>query len=381
MGQVFQRTYKAADGTLRTCQTWTIKYFRAGRPHQEPTKFTKKTQAENLLKRREGKIADGVPISADAIRTTFDLAARDVVNDFKANGKRSLKVVERRLRLHLTPVFGGRRLADISTSDVLAFIADRQEAGASNAEINRETQVLKRCYSLAIRANKVYGRPDIPTLKEAPPRAGFFDRAQVDAVCSHLPDALAAVVTFAFHTGWRLQSEILPLEWRQVDFTAGQIRLNAGTTKNGDGRVFPMTRELRALLEARQVEAERLKKAGHLAPWVFVRLVAKGRGGQKSPKRIRAFTKAWKAACLAAGCPGRIPHDLRRSAIRVFVRASIPERVAMTLAGHKTRSVFERYNIVSETDLTDAAAKLDRDSIVTVDGPAAGSGGSNRQIS
>jgi integrase len=71
------------------------------------------------------------------------------------------------------------------------------------------------------------------------------------------------------------------------------------------------------------------------------------------------FTKVWRAACVAAGCPGRIPHDMRRSAVRNLVRAGIPERVAMMMNGHKTRSVFERYNIVSDGDLRDAVRKLD----------------------
>ena len=88
-------------------------------------------------------------------------------------------------------------------------------------------------------------------------------------------------------------------------------------------------------------------------------MVAEGRGGDKKPQPILSLTKAWKTACLAAGCPGRIPHDLRRTAVRNLVRAGISERVAMTLTGHKTPSVFQRYNIVSDGDLRDAARKLD----------------------
>lgn len=73
---------------------------------------------------------------------------------------------------------------------------------------------------------------------------------------------------------------------------------------------------------------------------------------------ITAFNKAWKVACRAAGCPGRIPHDLRRTAIRNFVRSGTSENVAMKLSGHKTRSVFDRYDMVSGDDLREAARNL-----------------------
>jgi integrase len=97
---------------------------------------------------------------------------------------------------------------------------------------------------------------------------------------------------------------------------------------------------------------ERLKADGVLCPWVFHRTGKKVKG-----KPVVRFTKAWRKACGKAGCPGRIPHDLRRTAVRNLVRAGIPERVAMQMTGHKRRSVFERYNIVSECDLV-AATKL-----------------------
>jgi integrase len=102
--------------------------------------------------------------------------------------------------------------------------------------------------------------------------------------------------------------------------------------------------------------AETLKQQGIIARYVFCYVT-----GEKAGKRITegGFNKAWRKARVAAGCPGRIPHDFRRTAVRNLVRAGVPERVAMQLTGHKTRAVFERYNIVSSGDLRDAARRLD----------------------
>jgi integrase len=201
-------------------------------------------------------------------------------------------------------------------------------------------------------------KPKIKMLKESAPRSGFFEREQYEGVLKHLPTDLQPVITFAYITGWRIADEVLPLEWRNVDFAAGEVRLDAGTTKNGDGRVIYMTTDLRTMLTAQHTAHQQLKKAGMIIPNVFWRMVAHKRGGEKTPQPIVSLTKAWRVACRAAGCPGRIPHDLRRTAVRNFVRSGIPERVAMQMTGHKTPSVFQRYNIVSDGDLREAANKL-----------------------
>ena len=78
-------------------------------------------------------------------------------------------------------------------------------------------------------------------LQERNTRVGFFEPEQLDAVLAHLPEEIQPVIEFAAITGWRIASEVLPLEWRQVDMTAGEVRLDAHTTKNGEGRVFPFT--------------------------------------------------------------------------------------------------------------------------------------------
>ena len=132
------------------------------------------------------------------------------------------------------------------------------------------------------------------------------------------------------------------LEWRDVDLAGKVVRLRPEISKNKDGRLLPLSGELLEIIErARQMRR---------LDCVFV--------FHTEGQAIGDFRRAWKTACKATGLNGTIVHDLRRTAVRNMVRAGIPERVAMSLSGHKTRSIFDRYNIVSEADLAQAAERL-----------------------
>jgi integrase len=196
--------------------------------------------------------------------------------------------------------------------------------------------------------------PVIDRLKEAKPREGFFEREQFLSVRRQLPEDLQAAVTLAYTFGWRTPSEILPLERRQLDLEAGTLRLDAGTTKNNEGRVVYLTPELKSLLGA-QVERVRAleRRLRRIIPALFPHL-----DGDEVGRLRRDIRSAWATACERAGCPGMLTHDFRRTAVRNMVNSGVPERVAMKVTGHRTRAVFDRYHIVSPGDLQDVARKL-----------------------
>ncbi len=171
-------------------------------------------------------------------------------------------------------------------------------------------------------------------------------------VLGHLSDDIGALVEFLYLTGWRV-GEALPLTWAQVDFRAQVIRLEPGTTKNSEGRTFPFSTfpELAALLHRQREATKALERATErIIPWVF----------HREGEPIRYFKTAWQNACKAAGVPGRLVHDLRRTAVRNLERAGVPRSVATKLTGHKTEAVYRRYAIVSEADLSEGVAKLAR---------------------
>ncbi len=359
-------------------RSFRIRYYVDGIRHEETIKGSlDDAQAELAI--RLGDIAKGYPVSSKPNTVLFEDLASDVLTDYKINGLRSYSDVETRFRLHLLPVFGKRKASQITTSQIKNYIAARQEAKASTGTINRELEAMRRAFRLAFRSRKILVQPHMPMLRENNVRAGFFTRGEVDRLCSFLRPAPALFVKFGFLTGWR-KDEIRRLAWTNVDFESGEIRLFEGTTKTRDGRVFPITAELRALLLAARDLKQAKKKSRHAA--VISPLVFHAEG-----KPILEFRKSWARACQRAGLPVeietekvtiqrgkkkgekrmrvkriialRIFHDLRRSAAKNLIAQGIPERVVMQICGWKTRIVFDRYSIVGKSDLDTARERME----------------------
>ena len=185
----------------------------------------------------------------------------------------------------------------------------------------------------------VPGFPD--RLRENPPRQGFFEHPEYLAVRAHLPAPWQDILDLAYYSGWRKQ-EILGLSWDEIDRAGGVIRLSPGRSKTLVGRILPISPPIAEAL------ARRRARRDPDSPLVF----------HRDGIPVRRWRTAWRTACQAAGVPTRFLHDCRRTAARNLIRANVPERVAMLLTGHKSRAIFDRYNIIHEQELLDAGDQL-----------------------
>lgn len=338
MGRIYQRG-----------KTWWVRYYHNGQECNESSRSEKEADAKKLLKKRQGEIALGRFAGPKSDKIMLAELAQDLLTDYQIRGRKNQRQVRSKVN-HLLTYFGKDRAKSVTTDRIKSYIAKRQETNAAPAQINRELAALKRMFNLALQAEKLLSAPHIPSLTENNVRTGFFEYGEFRALREALPPFLRPVVTFGYYTGWRV-TEVLNLQWRQVNLDAAEVRLDPGTTKNGKGRVIYLDGELLDIMKEQRAFVLGLQRErGEIVPWVFV--------NPDTADRVRYFRRPWIQACKQTGLTGRIFHDFRRTAVRNMVRAGVPEVVAMSISGHRTRSVFDRYNIVSEEDLREAARRV-----------------------
>jgi integrase len=342
--------------------------------------LAKDSLLDQLAVDRQGKGRFVAPMEA---RVTVSELIAELEADYRLRDVRSLAQIRAHLGLPaptkagetpkpprtIVAAFGHWRAGEVDAKAVDNYVDRRKAEGAAPATINRETQLLGQALRLGLRRGKLAGPlPEIRRLREDNARQGFFEAGAFTSVVANLPDHLQDVARFGYVTGWR-RGEILTLTWADVDRDGGVVRLRGEHSKNGQGRTLALEGDVKALIERRW--AARTVKGKDGAPDRVAELVF-----HRAGRPIVDYRKAWLAACVTAGlaqpkldAEGRalldqqgrprmaatkLVHDLRRTAARNLVRAGVPERVAMAVTGHKTRAMFDRYNIVSEEDLRSA---------------------------
>lgn len=317
---------------------WWVKYHKDGVPRYRSSKSTSYDDAVDML--------NGLLVQPHSSPRQQRIYVRELLADcldyYKTERQRSYKRYALPTYNRLLPVFGPYRAERITTELLKEYQRKLIAKERSTATVNRHMAFLRRAFNLARKCTppKVQAAPFFPVLEEPPPREGFLEEQDYRRLCKALPPEVKPLLVFSYHYGNR-RSELLRMQWSQVDEDGGVIRLWTGTTKNKKGRVLPIYGDIRAELKA-------LRKMANGSPFVFTR----------SGVAIRCFKKSWATSCAAAGVPDLQFHDLRRSAVRNMIRAGIPERVAMEISGHKTRAIFDRYNIVDERDLHSAGRKM-----------------------
>jgi integrase len=170
---------------------------------------------------------------------------------------------------------------------------------------------------------------------------------QFSKLLAAMPERLHPIMSFLYYTGCRVGVAKL-IQWSQVAFDGDkvEIRLTASQIKNHTPLTLPLPEELAAMLKRQFRKDGALFDSTNLTKTFRAAAVAVALGAWRDPKNHDA------------GYDGVLIHDLRRSGVRNLRRAGVAEDVAMKISGHKTRSVFSRYNIVDSSDVHEVMEKL-----------------------
>ncbi|MGC1607680.1 MAG: site-specific integrase [Candidatus Acidiferrum sp.] len=328
---------------MKNSRMWYGQWYKSGKQVRVSLKTDVKEEAKRELRRLMGESERGAAPENETRKLRYGNLRQALLDDYTRRGNKSLQTLADGAETvwglsALDKFFGytatnqGSLVAAITVDRIREFVRKRQGEKTGNAAINRSLALIRRMFNIARTDGKIQFMPVVRLLKEPPPRKGFVARAQFEHLLSKLPSHLRPLVTFLYYCGVRV-GEATQIEWNQVDLHGALIRLEVEQTKTSEARVVPLPDVLIQVL----------------------RKVKKKEGLVFSDTNLR---EEWAEATKAAEMPGLLVHDLRRSAIRNLIAAGVPEKVAMSISGHKTRAVFDRYHIVSTDDVSNAMKKL-----------------------
>lgn len=343
------------------CSIWYCQFYKDGRQIRESTGTRVKQEALAIMRRKMGRSEAGLMSDGQLRKVRYaDLRAGLIANYQEKGNKTLYQTADGKETIGglkaLDSFFGfsdknpGPTVLDLNTDTGRRFAKKQLDAGFSTATVNRSLACLRRMLRIAHEDGKIQSVPIIRLQKEPPARKGFLTPEKFEELLGTLPTHLRPLILFLYWCGVRL-GEARAIEWSQIDLTARLVRLEEDQTKNESARIVPLPAVLVDILS--RVE----KKTGRVFDDSNLRLewarACSAIGLGKMEDQESEEGNSWKKYS------GLIVHDLRRSAVRNLVNAGIPERVAMGISGHKTRSIFDRYHIISTEDVSNAMQRLE----------------------
>ena len=208
------------------------------------------------------------------------------------------------------------------------------------ATINKEISAFKSMLNFAVKYGKIESNPIIKAakLKDDNVRQRIISQNELENLLSFSPVHLKPILKMAYYEPMR-KEEIIGLTWDEIDLQSNFIRLSANRTKGKkNGRSIPIHPLIKEMLYSlpRSITTNR----------VFLYLDKQGRY-----RPFKGFSRSWNRVRKLAGLNDVVFHDFRHTAITNMRKAGNPPSVIMKASGHKTMSMFLRYNLVDDEDL------------------------------
>lgn len=334
-------------GLTKRKNVWWMSFMFHGQQVRRSTGTTKKQLAEAIYAKVKVQIAEGQFFERreEQERTFKEMMERYVTE------RATLKAIKSRLRDqaalgHLLPVLGEKVLAHITPKVMAQYKAQRRTEQAAPATINKELQLVRHAFNLAMREwewcreNPMH-RVSMEQVRNEVDR--WLTAEEEERLMAASSPWLREIMVFALNTGMR-QGEILKLQWQDVDFSRGTLIVMQ--SKNGTRRTIPLNTKVYELLASKQAST------GLSRGPVF-----------KTPLgnllQVRFLVREFCEARNRAGIPDFRFHDMRHTFATRLVQRGVDLYKVQRLLGHKTNLMTQRYAHHSPESLREGVKVLD----------------------
>jgi integrase len=346
---------------------WQAGYWHLGRRHIAPVTFAFKADANAYLSSVETEVRRGLWIDPGGAQVLFadwaDEWTSTTVDLRPSSRVRDLGY----LRRYLLPHFGDMALGEIDHMAVRVWVAELNASGLAPSTVTKAGQMLRKVMRTAVQAGLLPSSPcegiKLPRIERTEMR--FLTTVEVDALADAMDPRYRAAVLLAAYGGLRA-GELFGLRAKRVDVLHRRIAIAETVVDVGGHLHFgpPKTRAGHRAVPLPNVATEPL--GAHLATYARRPEDLVFTAPEGGPVSLNVWRRRfWVPALTAAGLGHLRPHDLRHTAVALWIAAGAHPKEVAVRAGHTSVSfTLDRYGHLfpgSETVLNDSLDELARE--------------------